>query len=112
MKIFFISEYPPSFLEKGTPRGVYFLSISFQVKRFKALSKPTKPIFQLRRLTMKIRQHFLPVLILLVAAGCSSDAMEACMKQGMDRKLDGADRGAYVKARDQVRTECERKLKK
>ena len=62
---------------------------------------------------MKIRQPFLLALTLLVAAGCSSDAMEVCMKQGMDRKLspDVADRGAYIKARDQIRTECKRKLK-
>lgn len=46
-------------------------------------------------------------------AACSSDPMEACMKQGLERKLppDGGDRGAYIKAREQVRMECERKLK-
>lgn len=39
--------------------------------------------------------------------------MEACMKQGLERKLpaDGGDRSAYIKAREQVRMECERKLK-
>ena len=35
------------------------------------------------------------------------------MKQGLEGKLppDGADRGAYIKAREQVRLECEKKLK-
>jgi hypothetical protein len=52
------------------------------------------------------------VLALLLVA-CSSDPMEACMKQGLERKLppEGGDRGAYIKAREQVRMECERKLK-
>ncbi len=46
-------------------------------------------------------------------SACSSDPMEACMKQGLEKKLppDGGDRGAYIKAREQVRLECERKLK-
>ena len=49
----------------------------------------------------------------LVLCSCSVDPMEACLKQGMERKLpaDGGDRGAYIKAREQVRMECERKLK-
>ncbi len=44
---------------------------------------------------------------------CSADPMEVCMKQGLENKLpaDGADRGAYIKAREQVRVECEKKLK-
>ena len=53
-----------------------------------------------------------PALAILLSA-CSSDPMEACMKQGLEKKLpaDGGDRGAYIKAREQVRMECERKLK-
>ncbi len=45
--------------------------------------------------------------------GCAEDPMEACLKQGMERKLppEGSDRGAYIKAREQVRMECERKLR-
>jgi hypothetical protein len=52
-------------------------------------------------------------LLGLMLCACSVDPMEACMKQGLDRKLpaEGADRSAYVKAREQVRMECERKLK-
>ena len=51
--------------------------------------------------------------MLLGIAGCSPDPMEACMKQGLERKLsaEGGDRGAYIKAREQVRSECEKKLK-
>ena len=49
----------------------------------------------------------------LLLSGCSADPMEDCMKQGMERKLspDSGDRGAYIRAREQVRMECERKLK-
>ncbi len=49
----------------------------------------------------------------VLCGACSVDPMEACLKQGMERKLpaDGGDRGAYIKAREQVRMECERKLK-
>ena len=49
----------------------------------------------------------------ILLSACSSDPMEACMKQGLEKKLsaDGGDRGAYIKAREQVRMECERKLK-
>ena len=52
-------------------------------------------------------------LLALIFCACSVDPMEACMKQGLERKLpaDGGDRGAYIKAREQVRMECERKLK-
>jgi len=48
----------------------------------------------------------------LILCACSPDPMEACMKQGLERKLppEGGDRGAYIKAREQVRMECERKL--
>lgn len=53
------------------------------------------------------------LLLSLVIVGCTADPMEACVKQGLERKLppDGADRGAYIKAREQVRSECEKKLK-
>jgi len=53
------------------------------------------------------------VVLALILCACSVDPMEACMKQGLERKLpaDGGDRGAYIKAREQVRMECERKLK-
>jgi hypothetical protein len=52
-------------------------------------------------------------LLALILGACSVDPMEACMKQGLERKLpaDGGDRSAYIKAREQVRMECERKLK-
>ena len=52
-------------------------------------------------------------LIAALLAGCAEDPMEACLKKGMERKLppDGGDRGAYIKAREQVRMECERQLK-
>ena len=52
-------------------------------------------------------------LWLMLLAGCSADPMEECMKQGMERKLspDGGDRAAYIRAREQVRMECERRLK-
>ncbi len=51
--------------------------------------------------------------LMLCLVGCSVDPMEACMKQGLEKKLptDSADRGAYIKAREQVRVECEKKLK-
>lgn len=54
---------------------------------------------------------FLSMMLCLV--GCSVDPMEACMKQGLEKILsaDGVDRGAYIKAREQVRVECEKKLK-
>lgn len=54
---------------------------------------------------------FLSMMPCLV--GCSVDPMEACMKQGLEKQqlADGADRGAYIKAREQVRVECEKKLK-
>ena len=53
------------------------------------------------------------LLLALMLCACSADPMEACMKQGLERKLsaEGGDRGAYIKAREQVRVECERKLK-
>ena len=53
------------------------------------------------------------VLLALMLCACSADPMEACMKQGLERKLpaEGGDRGAYIKAREQVKVECERKLK-
>ena len=66
---------------------------------------------------MKLRMALcrLPALMLGLSllAGCSADPMKACMKQGMEKKLspDGGDRGAYIRAREQVRAECERKLK-
>ncbi len=55
----------------------------------------------------------LALALALALSACSPDPMEACMKQGLERKLpaDGADRGAYIKAREQVRMECERKLR-
>ena len=55
----------------------------------------------------------LTTCIALVLCACSADPMETCLKQGLERKLpaDGGDRGAYIKAREQVRMECERKLK-
>ncbi len=51
---------------------------------------------------------FLSTMLCLV--GCSVDPMEACMKQGLEKQLpaDGADRGAYIKAREQVRVKCEK----
>jgi hypothetical protein len=51
---------------------------------------------------------FLSMMLCLV--GCSIDPMEACMKQGLEKQLpaDGADRGAYIKAREQVRVKCEK----
>jgi hypothetical protein len=51
--------------------------------------------------------------MMLCLVGCSVDPMEACMKQGLEKQLpaDGADRGTYIKAREQVRVECEKKLK-
>ncbi len=57
-----------------------------------------------------------PVIYLCLISGlasCSVDPMEACMKQGLEKKLpaDDANRGAYIKAREQVRVECEKKLK-
>ena len=61
------------------------------------------------------RNHGLVVCmsLLLCLVSCSVDPMEACMKQGLEKKVqaDGADRGAYIKAREQVRVECEKKLK-
>ena len=53
------------------------------------------------------------LLLALMLCACSADPMETCMKQGLERKLsaEGGDRGAYIKAREQVRVECERKLK-
>lgn len=51
------------------------------------------------------------VLSLLVLAACSEDPMEACMKQGLGNQADeGGSRGAYIKAREKVRLECERRL--
>lgn len=68
---------------------------------------------RLRLSFMKQGWRLLCGLILAVVVGCSADPMEACMKQGLEKKLpaDGADRGAYIKAREQVRVECEQKLK-
>jgi hypothetical protein len=39
--------------------------------------------------------------------------MEACMKEGLEKKLpaDSGDRGAYIKAREQVRVACEQRLR-
>jgi hypothetical protein len=47
------------------------------------------------------------LLLSLVIVGCTADPMEACMKQGLERKLppDGADRGAYIKARERKKAE-------
>ena len=63
---------------------------------------------------MKWRHTFCSLCLLMMIFGCSSDPMEACMKQGLERKLpaDGGDRGAYIKAREQVRKDCERELQK
>jgi hypothetical protein len=63
--------------------------------------------------SMKLARWVISVSLLLGLGACSADPMEACMKQGLEKKLpaDGADRGAYIKAREQVRVECEKKLK-
>ena len=63
--------------------------------------------------SMKRASWVVSMSLLLGLGACSTDPMEACMKQGLERKLpaDGGDRGAYIKAREQVRMECERKLK-
>ncbi len=52
-----------------------------------------------------------PLLCLLMLAACSEDPMEACMKKGLGGLADnGASRGEYIKARDKVRQDCERRL--
>ncbi len=49
-------------------------------------------------------------ICLSLLAACSEDPMEACMKQGLGSIAgDGATRGDYVKAREKVRAECERR---
>lgn len=58
---------------------------------------------------------FLCCLALLLAlCACSADPMETCMKEGLEKTLtaDGADRGAYIKAREQVRLACEQRLRR
>ena len=51
------------------------------------------------------------VLCLLALAACSEDPMEACMKRGLGGIADdGASRGEYIKARERVRLDCERRL--
>ena len=77
------------------------------MKRFKALSKPTKTIPLRRTINVKTWQPLFPVLNLLVIDGCSSDNMEKCMEQEVDRKLppEAADHVAYIKERDQIRME-------
>lgn len=57
--------------------------------------------------------YALHALLLFGPVGCSSDPMEACMRHGLEQKLapESADRGAYIKARELVRLECEKKLK-
>ena len=50
-------------------------------------------------------------LCLLLLAACGEDPMEACMKQGLGAKAEGgASRGEYIKAREKVRQDCERRL--
>jgi len=63
--------------------------------------------------SMKRASWVVSMSLLLGLGACSTDPMEACMKQGLEKKLpaDGADRGAYIKEREQVRVECEKKLK-
>ncbi len=53
----------------------------------------------------------LPLTLNLFA--CSADPMEACMKEGLEKKLpaDSGDRGTYIKAREQVRVACEQRLR-
>lgn len=65
------------------------------------------------RYQMKHRVFVISFPMMLCLVGCSVDPMEACMKQGLEKILsaDGVDRGAYIKAREQVRVECEKKLK-
>jgi len=63
---------------------------------------------------MKLRLATVRMLaILMLLAACSSDPMEACLREGMEKKLppEGSDRAAYIRAREQVRMACERKLK-
>ncbi len=44
--------------------------------------------------------------------GCADDPMEACMKRGLSGlSAEGSSRGEYIKARERVRAECERKLR-
>lgn len=53
------------------------------------------------------------LLLTLNLFACSVDPMEACMKEGLEKKLpaDSGDRGAYIKAREQVRVACEQRLR-
>jgi hypothetical protein len=51
--------------------------------------------------------------LLLSFCACSADPMESCVKEGLKKALpgDSADRGAYIKAREQVRIACEQRLR-
>ena len=56
--------------------------------------------------------HCLLLACLLTLSACTEDPMEACMKKGLGGMADnGASRGEYIKARDKVRQDCERRLK-
>lgn len=52
--------------------------------------------------------------LLLALCACSADPMETCMKEGLEKAVpaDGADRGAYIKARERVRLACEQRLRR
>ena len=56
-------------------------------------------------------ESLLFLLCLLSLSACSEDPMEACMKKGLSGMADGgASRGEYIKARERVRLDCERRL--
>ncbi len=47
---------------------------------------------------------------LLLQVACSEDPMEACMQKGLGNAAESGSRGDYIKAREKVRAECERRL--
>ena len=48
---------------------------------------------------------------LLSLAACGEDPMQACMTKGLAGKSEqGLSRGEYIKARERVRLDCERRL--
>ncbi len=60
---------------------------------------------------MIIIRRLAALLCLLMLSACGEDPMEACMKKGLGSLTEnGASRGEYIKARDKVRQDCERRL--
>ncbi len=52
------------------------------------------------------------MLAVAILCSCAEDPMEACMKSGLSGlSAEGSSRGEYIKARERVRAECERKLR-